>query len=289
MKPCIISIVNRKGGVGKTTLAIALADTIVSEAEQEVAIVDLDPQSSASRALLTDDDFIGQTQAEITLHTLIDDRIHKRGNDEELFRKGMVHRISGRSHVNCDLYPNSDKYWDLEAQQQSSDGGEELLRVIGEFLRELKADGKVVIVDCPPGQSISALGAIRASDLVLCPITPDRFALWGKELLSDYIQRNAKGQSPNFIVSRAKLNGGADVVNAIETLAQQPEMLKTETGNAENGVFGRLAPFSDRARVRSRIQMDTPKTLNQIYSDAGALELRNIMNALSRKIEEANG
>ncbi|MEM6410230.1 MAG: ParA family protein [Pseudomonadota bacterium] len=289
MNPCIISIVNRKGGVGKTTLAIALADTIVSEAEQDVVIVDLDPQSSASRALLTDDDFLGQTQAEVTLHTLIKDRISHNSNNEELFKTGMVHRISGRSHVNCDLYPNSDKYWDLEAEQQASDGGEALLAAISEFLEELKGVGKVVIVDCPPGQSISALGAIRTSDLVLCPITPDRFALWGKDLLSEYIRKNAEGQSPHFVVSRAKLNGGKDVLNAIETLAMQPEMLKTETGNAEHAVFGRLAPFSDRASVRKRIQLERPRSLDQIYSDAGALELRNIMNAISRAIEEENG
>lgn len=289
MRPAIISIVNRKGGVGKTTLAIALADTIVSEFEHDTALVDLDPQSSASHALLNDVNFLGKTESGVTLQQLIGDRIAKKKGDEELYREGMVHRIKDRSHVNCDLYPNSEKFWDLEAEQQAKDGGQSLRREIGRFLNELKKTGKVVVVDCPPGQSISALGAVEVSDLVLCPITPDRFALWGKDQLSKYIEKNAAGKVPRFIVSRARMNGGADVVQSIEQLARQEQMLEIETGEREHAVFGRLAPFSDRAGIRKRIQLEQHKTLDQIYGNEGALELRNIANAMFREMGKSDG
>ena len=48
----IVAAVNRKGGVGKTTLVIAIADTIVSEFKSSVVVVDADPQASASIALI---------------------------------------------------------------------------------------------------------------------------------------------------------------------------------------------------------------------------------------------
>lgn len=289
MRPSIISIMNRKGGVGKTTLAIALADTFVSEFEQHTALVDLDPQSSASHALLNDLDFLARTEAGVTLHQLFRDRLASRQSDEDIYRAGMVHRISDRSHVNCDLYPNSEKFWDLESEQQAEDSGTLLKSEIGQFLNELKAVGRVVVVDCPPGQSVSSLGAIEVSDLVLCPITPDRFALWGKDQLSGYIERNCSGKVPKFVVSKARMNGGADVLQSIELLAQQKQMLKVETGSAEAGVFGHLAPFSDRANVRNRIQLDRNRSLDQIYGSSGAHELRNIAKAIVREIGKEDG
>jgi cellulose biosynthesis protein BcsQ len=57
----IISVVNRKGGVGKTTVTLGLADTLIAETEKPykagvpvVLTVDLDPQGSLTRALLYD-------------------------------------------------------------------------------------------------------------------------------------------------------------------------------------------------------------------------------------------
>lgn len=284
MRPCIISIVNRKGGVGKTTLAIALADTFVSEFEQHTTLVDLDPQSSASHALVDDVDFLGKTEAGVTLHQLIGDRLARKKADEELYLKGMVHRIAGRSHVDCDLYPNSEEFWELESEQQAKDGGTALKAEIGNFLNSLKDAGKAVIVDCPPGQSVSSLGAIEVSDLVLCPITPDRFALWGKDQLSRYIERNASGKVPKFVVSRSKFGSGKHVKEAIQQLAEEDQMLVIETGSQEQAIYGRLAPFTERATVQKRIQLQEFKTLEWIYSGEGAHELRNIANAIVREL-----
>ena len=57
----IISVVNRKGGVGKTTVTLGLADTLIAETEKPykagapvVLTIDLDPQGSLTRALLYD-------------------------------------------------------------------------------------------------------------------------------------------------------------------------------------------------------------------------------------------
>ena len=48
----IVTVLNRKGGVGKTTLAIGIADTLIAEHQEDTTIVDLDPQATASRALV---------------------------------------------------------------------------------------------------------------------------------------------------------------------------------------------------------------------------------------------
>ena len=42
----VVAVVNRKGGVGKTTLTVALADTLISEKAKDVCVLDMDPQAS---------------------------------------------------------------------------------------------------------------------------------------------------------------------------------------------------------------------------------------------------
>ena len=58
----IVTVLNRKGGVGKTTLTIAIADTLISEHRADVTIVDLDPQATASQVLLAEIDFKARTE-----------------------------------------------------------------------------------------------------------------------------------------------------------------------------------------------------------------------------------
>jgi len=280
--------VNRKGGVGKTTLAIGIADAFVSEHRADVSVVDLDPQSTASQALLEGDEFAARVYNDRNLHGLLKARLRGEDPDVKEYRRSGLHLIKAREDVDLRLYPNSDRLWDLEASEIRKDGGTRLLGAIQRILNEEAGDGRLVVVDCPPGQSVSALAAIRSSHMVLCPITPDRYALWGMNLLHTYIRAHAPEIRPKrikFVVTRATLVGN-EARGVLKRLFGAPEMLRVVTGGITRGAPDGLALFSERQTVRARIQMQRESTLRGIYGSKVSSELTHIVNAIRRELEQ---
>lgn len=282
----IISIVNRKGGVGKTTLAIALADAFISEHQRHVSLFDLDPQSTASQALIEEQNFIGRCEANENLYGLISAHIENRKFDIANYKQGMAHRISNRPDVDLRLFPNSDLFWDLEQNEVQRDGGVRLSQSISKCLQREAENKSMVLVDCPPGQSISALAAINASHMVLCPITPDRFALWGTDLLQKYINHNSNGASPVFIVTRANFNTSAarEFFQNIQKY-KHIDILRVDTGPLTPATAGDIAYMSEKQSVRRRINLEQDRTLAQIYGNDVAQQLKKVANAIMEVLE----
>lgn len=276
----IISVVNRKGGVGKTTLTIGLADAILSERKLPTTIVDLDPQASASQALLSDADYETVIREGLSLAELLDTEFAP--SDLSRFSRGALNVIQGSLGSDLRLYPNCERFWNLENEHFASDQGTDLKRRVTKLLGAEAALERTVIVDCPPGQSLATLAAIRASDLVLCPITPDRMALWGKDLLRQYIAKNAPEIRCRFVVTRAGLTGTA-VRAALQELADSDEMLRTWAGRTTGGARDELALFSNATAVNRRIQAARPRTLSQFYGNRGARELTAIVDAVLKE------
>lgn len=283
----IISIVNRKGGVGKTTLAIALSDAFISEYQRHVTFFDLDPQSTASQAMIGEDEFLERCRRDDNLVGLIKHILGGGKNISKRYRRGMAHQILDRAGVDLRLFPNSDKFWDLEEEELKYDGGKALSQAIGQCVKREAAGNRLVIVDCPPGQSISALAAIKAAHLVLCPVTPDRFALWGTELLDHYIRKNAKGARPIFVVTRAKIST-LTAQRFFEEISKKEniKILRVDTGSPTTGTEGDIALMSERAAVQNRIHKEEPTSFNRMYGSRVANELKNIVNAIERGFRE---
>jgi cellulose biosynthesis protein BcsQ len=279
----VISVVNRKGGVGKTTLAIAVADAFVSEWRANVLLVDLDPQATASQALLSPADFENRTTNDKNIIALLAAEMEGRSLERADYCERMCHRITNRGDVDLALFPNSDRFWDLETDAISKGRTGELHGAVKRILGHEADAGSIVIVDCPPGQSVSALAAIRASHMVLCPITPDRFAIWGKDLLANYILRNAPGVNPTFIVTRAR-RGTTEARRALEQLMGARQMLKVHTGRQTAGAPDTLATFSEAQDVRRRVHMTRDLTLRQIYGEKCSSELARITTAIRREL-----
>jgi len=146
----------------------------------------------------------------------------------------------------------------------------------------LRATYDFVLIDCPPGQSISAEAALQASDLILCPITPDKMALWGKALLTKYVSRVAPDRTMRFVVTRAIFNTSLAADMFVE-IDQHDDMLP-----ADEGVF-RFSYFSQSAHVTKRLIIDKPnRTLEQLWGKQAARELRQIMRQVEKTLEETH-
>lgn len=194
----IVTIVNRKGGVAKTTLTLGLADTFCCALDQpykpedkRVVVVDLDPQGSLTRALLHDrfapenkDPLKKVLDDKQTLADLLEARVE---NKKEDISKYLRHGV-GPIGADYTMLANEARAWDVERKRIKRPGPDKLQLIISKVLRDLAEQYKYVLVDCPPGQTVLAEAAIKWSDLILCPVVPDYLSFWGLSSFDLYIR-----------------------------------------------------------------------------------------------------
>lgn len=160
-----ITVWNRKGGVGKTTLSFNLASCLATEHQKKVLGIDLDEQMNFSLMLEKE---TGRAKADIA--TLADQGFI---NMKKAVYKGKnVDYIRG-SHANADVWAIYDLYRGLQA---------------------LETEYDYVIIDCPASFSHIVQSAIYAADFVLAPIGLDAFSKDNLNLVSRSIEsvRQAK-------------------------------------------------------------------------------------------------
>lgn len=185
----IISVINRKGGVGKTTLTLGLADTLIAETETPyqagapvVLTIDLDPQGSLTRALLYDRNDAKQTKLEETFKerrtfgACVQERLGRRAQKNVL--DYILHGV-GPVGKHYSMLANDAHAWNVEREALKRVGEVKLKTAVRTILKELAAVYRYVLIDAPPGQTVFAEAAIQASDLILCPTSPDLLSYWG--------------------------------------------------------------------------------------------------------------
>jgi chromosome partitioning protein len=179
----IISIVNQKGGVGKTTTSINLSSSL-GLLDKRVLLIDLDPQGNASTGVGVDksdidksiyDALIGKTDIkEVVFKTkfknlyLIPATINLAGVDIELIEKSRV-------------------------EPGFSKGGQ-----LKRCLDAIKESFDYLIIDCPPSLGILTTNALTASDSVIIPVQCEFFALEGIAQLLNTIMLAQKNLNPEL-------------------------------------------------------------------------------------------
>ena len=179
----VLSIVNHKGGVGKTTTVINLAHALVrlgkkQKKDYRVLVVDSDPQTNASSVLFPKGQDITRVP---TLANVYDER-------DPL---PITQIITSTSVPNLDLIPSSIKMFDVEPLVNSSQALRKAM--LDDALLELTADGPnydMVLIDTPPNLGVFMLNSLLVSDFYLVPVDcASYFALEGMQTLESKIQQ----------------------------------------------------------------------------------------------------
>tara|TARA_X000000368_G_scaffold387894_1_gene348993 strand:- start:157 stop:957 length:801 start_codon:yes stop_codon:yes gene_type:complete len=196
----IISVINQKGGVGKTTTVINLAAGLAIKGKK-ILVIDLDPQGNATTGL----GLSNIENSELTIYSVLN------GN------KKISEVIQATKFENLNLVTSNVDLSGLEVETAGDTRRAFKLKdELAPILNNSRAQYDYILIDCPPSLSLLTVMALVASDELVVPLQTEFFALEGLTQLMKTIERiksnlnsslNIRGILLTMYDKRNKLSG----------------------------------------------------------------------------------
>jgi len=279
--PRTVSVVNMKGGVGKSTTVASLAETLASEGLR-VLVIDLDPQSNVSMMLAGQDRWVELRQANRTIDEYFNQYVY--GGEPRFFREFVANRVSdiaGEPSLDLLISTPEFRYIERHALEKWVSQGFDIRQLNTRFSRlthsaiENVADSyDLVLFDCPPGISMFAEAAIELSEFIVIPTIPDYVSRLGifafrKRALRSMEQRRFTDDRIYTLITKYEAGNSLHQSEAA-LLKDQFNVFETRIPQAEQ--IARAAEWSDHKR-----------TLEQKYGDASAV-IRNFAGEFRERV-----
>ena len=204
MEKKIISVINQKGGVGKTTTVINLAAGLSMKGKR-VLVIDLDPQGNATTGL----GLSNTTTSDMTIYNVLN------GN------KNIYEVIQKTDFENLNLISSNVDLSGLEVETAGdSRRAFKLKDELASILNNSSTSYDYILIDCPPSLSLLTIMALVASDALVVPLQTEFFALEGLTQLMKTIERIRSNLNPSLVIrgilltmydKRNKLSGQVEV------------------------------------------------------------------------------
>jgi chromosome partitioning protein len=178
----VVTIINFKGGVGKTTVAIELSTALARFYGKRTLLVDLDPQASATFYVMEQNRWVTWQGTNGSTADLFAQQRH-----HFLIRKAIVKDvIQDKAAVfEFDLLPSNPDLVDVDLRLADFMGYTVLQRALDQVHHEYD----YIICDCPPNFNPVTKNALWASDAYVVPTLPDFLSTYGIALLQRSVQK----------------------------------------------------------------------------------------------------
>lgn len=199
----VISLLNHKGGVGKTTSAINIGAAL-ARLGKRVLLIDLDPQANLSLAM-------GIPRQSYTIYEAL---------------RGESELIPHNTQPNLDVVTSHLDLSGAEMELINEAGREYILR---ELLEPLQDKYDYILIDCPPSLGLLTLNALTSSDQVYIPLQTQFLAMQGLAKIKQVIQK-----------VRLRLNKTLEIGGVIATMYDGRKVLNREVVETIHKYFGEM-------------------------------------------------
>jgi|LSQX01.3.fsa_nt_gb chromosome partitioning protein len=180
----VVSFINMKGGVGKTTLSVNVGYTLSTKFDKKVLLIDVDPQMNATQYTLNQTQVIDimENPKKSIYGVLV----------EEPKIPSIKHEPECEDSSLCEIFEIADNFHIIPSHLNIM--GLNLIEspfMLSKFIKNnnLKEIYDVIILDSPPTISPYTRISLLASDAYIVPLKPDFLSLFGLPLLEGYISR----------------------------------------------------------------------------------------------------
>lgn len=201
----VITIANRKGGVGKTTTTLNLAYSL-KEVGKKVLVIDLDPQANLTRCFDVENPENIKTIGHLLMAEL---------EEESYSVEDYVISYDGINIIPSSLYLSV-----AEVQMRTETGSE---RILSGAIASLKKAYDYILIDTSPSLNILTINALCAADSVLITADTQLFAIVGISELLKTIQKIKKRVNPKLSVKGILLTMCDSRTNLSKLLTEQVE------------------------------------------------------------------
>ncbi len=264
----VISICNLKGGVGKTTIVMALAEYLAGDTmyKKRVLAIDLDPQSNLTSALMSEEVWEKEfNNRGLTLPFLFKNPeyfLDSAKNEKFIAKENISNMRNRNSFSHLHLIPSSPRLFefqeDLPAGYYSLNlKPVELLRTI---LKPLLNNYDYILIDCAPNINTIVKSAFLASHACIIPCVPNRMSIHGLDLLLEHIEKFNRDYVHNL--------------KAVGTLISRYNRTIAQSENLNSIIVNPFYPpvfetkILERAKIAEGLELNNYLTYKQKYDDS---------------------
>jgi chromosome partitioning protein len=269
---------NTKGGVGKSTLVLALAETLSAHYGKNVLIIDSDAQTSISAMLLTPASLHRLQSDGLTIvDLLVASVLNNVAVDWPRFVVGGVSDVDEARSVY--LVPSDMQLtlFEREVSKESLHG--KLRNSIGALLNHVRGVFDIVLIDCPPGLSVLTESWLREADFHLSPTKPDYVSTCGLEVF-----RRFKGLNPEmgFADNLGVIVNMKDAYSSVDADYQRWLM-----ENPDNHCFPQAVPRTSALQVAAQLSPVERSYVAKYPGESGVC-VRAVAEELITRLTAAN-
>ncbi len=257
----IISVINLKGGVGKTTTTVGLAQILSVEFNKKILVVDLDAQTNASTMLIGEEKWMEVNKQKQTIAQLFYEGVYPRSEKIFDINRAILKGVSNIDEVKLvDMLPSSLDLIDIQEEVIKAPRGIfSVIRpvdLLDKSLRKIKQKYDYILIDCPPNLGVITRNGLKVSDVYIIPTVPDVLSTYGIPQIISRVNKFSKELEkeikPLGIVITKYREQSALHKRTVKELRKERDCRVFETIFKENDNIANAAEYINKSTMRQK-------------------------------------